>query len=185
MATEDIDLTWRLQLRHWDIRYEPRALVWMKVPLKLRGLWRQRRRWALGLAQVIHVHGGQVLEWKHRRLWPVLIESLLSMLWAYAFVLLTSLWILSYALGYPPVGASPIPNLWGMVIATICLMQLGTGVLLDRRYDKGLGWYYGVAVLYPMIYWMLMAVVTFVSVPRGLFRKPGKGVTRWKPVRGL
>ncbi|HET6349394.1 MAG TPA: glycosyltransferase family 2 protein, partial [Candidatus Krumholzibacteria bacterium] len=32
MATEDIDLSWKLQLRHWDIRYEPRAVVWMRVP---------------------------------------------------------------------------------------------------------------------------------------------------------
>ncbi|MBM4116908.1 poly-beta-1,6 N-acetyl-D-glucosamine synthase [bacterium] len=183
MATEDIDLTWRLQLRHWDIRYEPRAVVWMNVPIGLRGLWRQRRRWALGLAQVIRAHGSAALTWRHRRLWPVLSESLLSMLWAYDFVILTSIWILSYAMGYPPVGASPIPNMWGMIIATICLAQLGTGVLLDRRYDKRLGWYYGVAVLYPMIYWMLMAVVTFLSAPRGLFLSPGKGVTRWKPVR--
>ena len=31
MVTEDIDVTWRLQLRYWDIRYEPRAVVWMRV----------------------------------------------------------------------------------------------------------------------------------------------------------
>ena len=27
MATEDIDLTWRLQLRHWDVRYEANAVI--------------------------------------------------------------------------------------------------------------------------------------------------------------
>ena len=26
MVTEDIDVSWKLQLKFWDIRYEPRAL---------------------------------------------------------------------------------------------------------------------------------------------------------------
>jgi len=30
-VTEDIDISWKLQLRYWDIRYEPRALAWMRV----------------------------------------------------------------------------------------------------------------------------------------------------------
>ena len=32
MPTEDIELTWKLQKRFYDVRYEPRALVWMTVP---------------------------------------------------------------------------------------------------------------------------------------------------------
>jgi len=32
MATEDIDMSWWLQKRFWDIRYEPKGLVWMQVP---------------------------------------------------------------------------------------------------------------------------------------------------------
>ena len=32
MATEDIDLTWKLQRRFYDVRYEPRAVVGMQVP---------------------------------------------------------------------------------------------------------------------------------------------------------
>ena len=38
MATEDIDMTWNLQRALYDVRYEPRALVWMKVPSTLGGL---------------------------------------------------------------------------------------------------------------------------------------------------
>jgi hypothetical protein len=32
MATEDIALTWKLQRRFYDVRYEPRALIDMEVP---------------------------------------------------------------------------------------------------------------------------------------------------------
>jgi biofilm PGA synthesis N-glycosyltransferase PgaC len=184
MATEDIDLTWKLHLKHYDVRYEARAIVWMRVPQSLSGLWKQRRRWTLGLSQVLRRHGVTALAWKHRRLWPVMLESTLSILWAYAFVLLTILWIISYSAGYPPVGASPIPNWWGMLISTVCLSQLLTGVLLDRHYDRGLGWYYGVAVFYPIIYWILLAIITATYSPRGLMRNPLAGrLTRWQPVR--
>lgn len=184
MATEDIDLTWKLHLRHYEVRYEARALVWMRVPQSLPGLWKQRRRWALGLSQVLRRHGVTALAWRHRRLWPVMLESTLSILWAYAFVLLTLIWIISYSVGYPPVGASPIPNWWGMLISTVCLSQLLTGVLLDRRYDRRLGWYFGIAVFYPIIYWILLAIITASYSPRGLMRNPLAGrLTRWQPVR--
>jgi biofilm PGA synthesis N-glycosyltransferase PgaC len=184
MATEDIDLSWKLQLRSYDIRYEPRALVWMRVPSTLRGLWRQRLRWGTGLAQVLRRYAPQTLNWKSRRLWPLVIESFLSIAWAYCFVALTTLWIICYSVGYPPVGASPIPNWWGMLIGTMCLVQLMTGVLLDRRYDKDISLYYFTAVFYPLIYWILMAFVTAVSTPPALLQSHTKrSAVRWKPVR--
>src|SRR3546814_5898602 len=48
MITEDIDISWKLQRDHWTIFYEPRALCWILMPETLRGLWRQRLRWAQG-----------------------------------------------------------------------------------------------------------------------------------------
>jgi len=183
MATEDIDISWKLQLRHWDIRYEPNAIVWMHVPVRLRDLWLQRRRWSLGLAQVLRRHGRNVMRWRSRRFWPVVAESVASILWGFSFVLLTSLWILSYAVGYPPVGGSPIPNWWGMLMATVCLGQLLTGVMLDRRYDLRLGRSYAIAILYPLIYWMFLALVTVRASPAGLLKKPARKGTQWKTRR--
>ncbi len=184
MATEDIDLTWRLQLRHWDVRYESRAVMWMRVPQSLRGLWVQRRRWALGLSQVLWRHGREVLQWKNRRIWPVMCEAGLSVGWAYTYILLTVIWFLSFAMGYPPVGASPIPNFWGMLIATVCLAQLYTGVVLDRGYDPALPRYYIIAIFYPLVYWILMAVITVVTAPRGMWvNRQRNKITQWKTVR--
>jgi biofilm PGA synthesis N-glycosyltransferase PgaC len=184
MATEDIDLTWRLQMRHWDVRYESRAVMWMRVPQSLRGLWWQRRRWSLGLSQVLTRHGLELLGWKHRRFWPVLIEANLSVIWAYTYVILTITWLASYAVGYPPRGASPIPNFWGMMIATMCLVQLLTGVILDRAYDQVLKKYFIVAVFYPLVYWILMAVITVTTAPVGLnVNRQKRKFTLWKPVR--
>ncbi len=36
MITEDIDISWKLQLRHWDIFFEPRALCWILMPETLK-----------------------------------------------------------------------------------------------------------------------------------------------------
>ena len=184
MATEDIDLTWRLQLRHWDVRYESRAVMWMRVPQSLEGLWRQRRRWALGLSQVLTRHLPELRQYRHRRFWPVLIEANLSVVWAYSYVALSLVWLASYAVGYPPIGVSPVPNFWGMLIATVCLFQLMTGVLLDRSYDRGLPRFFVVAIFYPVVYWILMAVITVTTTPVGWgVNRQKKKYTLWKPVR--
>jgi poly-beta-1,6-N-acetyl-D-glucosamine synthase len=185
MATEDIDLTWKLQKRYYDVRYEPGAVVWMRVPRTVRSLWQQRRRWATGLVEVLRRHGPSVLgSWKRRRMWPVMIEASLSVLWAYCFVGLTAIWLGSYAVGQPPVGASPIPNWWGMVIASLSVVQLTVGALLDARYERGVLRALPVAVLYPIAYWMFMAVITVISTPRGLSRGAVK-VARWRTPRDV
>lgn len=179
MATEDIDLTWKIQRAFWDVRYEPSAVVWMQVPPTLPELWKQRRRWARGLAQVIRGHAGCMLEWKQRRLWPVLGEAVLSILWAYTFVLITCYWVLSRFFSYAPLGSSPIPNLWGMLIATACLTQLLAGALMDRRYDYQLMRYFPIAIFYPIVYWMLMSVITSIYTIDAFVRKPPQ-LQRWK-----
>ncbi len=182
MPTEDIELTWKLQKRFYDVRYEARAIVWMTVPTSFKGLFKQRLRWARGLMQVFHKHADVMTHWKYRRMWPVFIESALSILWALCFVVLTLIWIVSWSIGVPPVGASPIPNLWGMTIGTLCLLQLLIGALIDRRYDPGILRFYAYAVWYPLVYWMFLSVTTVLSLG-WLFRRPVRASVRWNTSR--
>jgi biofilm PGA synthesis N-glycosyltransferase PgaC len=184
MATEDMDLTWRLQMQFWDVRYEPRAVVWMQVPLNIPDLWRQRRRWTRGLAQAIRRHRSIPFHWKMRRMWPIFYESCASILWAYTFVLMTGYWITCKLAGYAPRGASPIPNFWGMMIATTCIAQLLIGAWMDRRYDPKIMASIPASVLYPVIYWMMMAVITFTYTLPALVRTPPR-VQTWRIRRRL
>lgn len=184
MATEDIDISWKLQRRFWDVRYESKAIVWMQAPSRLAGLWRQRIRWAKGLAQILRRHGSVLRQSKTRRLWPVYIESVLSITWAYCAILLISFWGVSRIFGHIPFGISPIPAWWGMLIATLCVTQLLTGVLMERSYDREVVHHFPVAVFYPVIYWMLMALVTTIATPMGLFGRMTPGApTRWRSSR--
>ena len=182
MPTEDIEVTWKLQRRFYDVRYEPNAVVWMTVPLSVRAHFKQRLRWARGLMQVLRKHYDVMLHWKYRRMWPVFVESGLSILWAVCFVVLTTLWIASYAAGYPPIGASPIPNFWGMTIGTLCLLQLGIGTLVDRRYDRDIWRCFPYAIYYPLIYWALLALTTVLSL-RYLFVAPRGEAVTWTTQR--
>jgi biofilm PGA synthesis N-glycosyltransferase PgaC len=182
MATEDIDVSWRLQRRFYDIRYEPRALVDMTVPATFRALWRQRKRWALGLVQVLRRHRAVLVTWKNRRHWPVFVEAVLSIVWAHAFLVMLAFWGLCLSVGVKPPGASPFPNAWGMVVATACLGQLAFGVHLDRRYDRTVTRAYWVAPLYPLGYWLLMSLVTVASTLPALVRRQ-PSVARWSTVR--
>jgi poly-beta-1,6-N-acetyl-D-glucosamine synthase len=182
MATEDIALTWKLQRRFYDVRYEPRAVVAMQVPETLRGLYHQRKRWAAGLAQVLRRNASMLGDWRTRRLWPVFIEAMLSIAWAYVAVGMIGFWVISYAVGLKPLGANPVPNYWGMVIATVALVQLGVGVWLDRHYNRRVGRFYLWAAMYPLFYWMLMLVITVMATPGALLGRRRR-TSHWKTER--
>ncbi len=82
MLTEDMDITWKLQLRNWIVRFEPRALAWILMPETFTGLWKQRLRWAMGGLQIIGRYKGMFLDWRTHGMWPLYCEHLLSILWA-------------------------------------------------------------------------------------------------------
>jgi poly-beta-1,6-N-acetyl-D-glucosamine synthase len=182
MATEDIAMTWKLQRRFYDVCYEPRAVVAMQVPETLSGLYRQRKRWATGLAQVLRRNAPMLGDWRTRRLWPVFLEAVLSVAWAYTAVTMLGFWVLSYAVGLKPLGANPVPNFWGMVIATVALVQLAVGVWLDRHYNRRVGRFYLWAAMYPLFYWMLMLLITVVATPGALLGRRGR-ISHWKTDR--
>jgi biofilm PGA synthesis N-glycosyltransferase PgaC len=180
MATEDIDLTWKLQTKFYDIRYEPAALVWMIVPENVSVWWKQRCRWALGLGQVLRRHSVIFKDWRWRRMHPLYIESALSYAWSLTFIGVTLFWVFSYSVGHPPRGGSPIPNFWGMVLYTFCLIQLACGTWMDSKHDPDIVRHYPVSIIYPTFYWFLLTVTTSIYTTRGLLRRIDLAKpTRW------
>ena len=71
--------------------YEPRALCWVLMPESLRGLYKQRLRWAQGGAETILKYFPQVWRWKNRRLWPMYAEYFITATWAILLVALAAL----------------------------------------------------------------------------------------------
>lgn len=87
MITEDIDISWKIQIAGYNIMYEPRALCWVLMPESMKGLYKQRLRWAQGGAETIIKYFPKIWHWKNRRLWPMYIEYFVTAIWAVLWVL--------------------------------------------------------------------------------------------------
>lgn len=57
---EDLELTWRVQRAGHRVVFSPRALVYSESASNLKGLWRQRVRWARGLLQCLWLYRGVI-----------------------------------------------------------------------------------------------------------------------------
>jgi poly-beta-1,6-N-acetyl-D-glucosamine synthase len=186
LITEDIGVTWKLQKRFWDIRYEPNAICWMLVPETLRGLWKQRVRWAQGGLEVMLRHWNVFFDWRYRRLIPVYIEQILSILWVLAWLVTTfySVFLMVYSHSYYQ------PIRWnGAYLGMICLIQIAVSMMIEKKYDEKFFRYYLWAAWYPIFYWYFNALVVLRAIPKvvfHLFKRKKKRFAIWEsPDRGL
>ena len=187
MVTEDIDVSWRLQLAHWDIRYEPNALCWILMPETLKGLWRQRLRWAQGGVEVFRRYARELLRWRSRRMWIVGLELIVSTFWAYTIGSVVLLWALGlvFPMPAPFVVETVLPGWTGVILGATCLIQFGISLAIDSRYEPALGRYYYWMIWYPMIYWMIHSTATIASVPKAIAKERGKRAVWVSPDRGV
>lgn len=187
MVTEDIDVSWRLQLNHWDIRYEPRALCWILMPEQLKGLWRQRLRWSQGGLEVLRRYWRSLFNWRARRMWLVSFELMVSTFWAYVMGTILVLWLAGKILPLPETMQVPtvIPGWAGVILGFTCLLQFAVSLAMDGRYEPKLGRFYYWMIWYPMIYWVIQAATSIVALPRALFKRAGQRAVWVSPDRGL
>jgi len=188
MVTEDIDVSWALQLNHWSIQYEPNAIAWILMPETFKGLWRQRLRWAQGGAEVFLKHIRQIWTWRRRRMWMLISEYVLSVAWAFAFVFSLVLWAIGKFVALPEGLNVPTivpPAFWGLVLATTCLFQFAVALAIESRYEhrllRSIYW----IIWYPMAFWLISLATTFVGFPRALLKRGGKRAVWTSPDRGF
>jgi len=184
--TEDIDISWKLQTHFWDIRFEPRALCRILMPGTLKGLFKQRLRWAQGGMEVMFKNLWILTKWKQRRLYFLYIDYIFSVAWIYYVTYSALRWIFSFVL-------NPETNLlsWGLLgswhavmIGAVCMLQFILGLLMDTRYEKGARKYYFWAIWYPFVYWVIILVTSVIGIPKALFKKKVKFATWDSPDRG-
>ena len=188
MLTEDIDITWKLQRAGWDVRFEPRALVWILMPETLRGLWKQRLRWATGGAQVLRRNAGVILHPTQNHLWPLLLEAALSVLWSYLLLAALVVWLLSLVLPAHTLLSSHSPLIpdWGTaLLGGTCLLQFAFSKWLDSHYDRGLGRNYFWMVWYPLVFWIITTAATVVGYPKAVLLGTGRRARWTSPDRGV
>lgn len=187
MLTEDVDISWRLQLRHWQIRYEPRALCWILMPETFGGLWKQRLRWARGGAEVLMRYFGSVFRWESRRLWPIYVEYIAGITWAYAMLgaIVFGALGLYFGTADQTIEFNPLPGWAGLILAFTFLVQTTLALFIDRRYERrivsSLFW----VIWYPVAYWVIMGIAAIAGSWLALTKSRLSRATWSSPDRGV
>lgn len=182
MSTEDISMAWQLQASGYGIVFEPRAIFNMQVPETFPQWWSQRKRWALGLGQVLRRHHRIFLRRKSWPMVPVWIEASITVVWCHMLIAATVFLLLAAMFGLWGEGNSPIPFLWGTIAGIVCLLQIAVGLSLDSRFDPRARRLMLWAPLYPLLYWWLCAITAVRGTFPGILKKPTKTVT-WNTER--
>lgn len=181
MMTEDIAVTWKLEKHFWDVRYEPRALCWMLVPETIKGLWRQRKRWAEGGLEVIFRHGDIFKSWRRRRLFPIYFEQVCSFFWSVCWLILTLILLIMEISGKTVF----TEYIWkSQFLSFVCLLQFAVAILLESNYDKQIFKSTWSVIWYPLVYWYVNVFITLAALLKAIL--PKKKLATWKsPDRGI
>ena len=187
MVTDDIDISWRLELNHWNIRYEPNAICWMLVPETMKGLWKQRLRWAQGGAEVLKKYFKNIFDYKSRRMWGIYGEYFLSLIWAYSAIFTLIIWILGHFINMPEGMKVPtlVPSIYGTFLGITFLLQFAISLFIDSKYEKGVGRYYYWIIWYPFAFWIINVFTTTVGFIKAMFKEKGKRAVWDSPDRGI
>lgn len=177
-----------MQLAGWRVVYEPNAIVWILMPETLRGLWRQRLRWAEGGVQMMLAFFRPMIAGRVPSLLPTYINYVLSVIWSYLVLLCLALGLL-WSVDLGPIRPLPqfrlIPEWWGLTLTLTYFAQALVSALLESRYERGMLGSLFWMIWYPLAFWMLSAVTAAVALPRVLLQ-PKKERTTWiSPDRGL
>lgn len=185
MITEDIDISWKIQIAGYNIMYEPRALCWVLMPESMKGLYKQRLRWAQGGAETIIKYFPKIWHWKNRRLWPMYIEYFVTAIWAVLWILFAI-----FTLGQKFIFGIDIANM-GLFETNISIMffafflQCILSLYIDSRYERELLRYGLSCIWYPYVYWLLNTVTLLVGIPKAIFRNKSKFAVWTSPDRGV
>jgi len=186
--TDDVDVTWRIQVAGWRITYAPNAVVWILMPETLRGLWRQRLRWAEGGGQMLIDNFVPMMRGVAPSLLPVYLNAALSVLWSYCIILTTFLGTL-HGVGLPVLTRVPtfslIPEWYGLTLCLTYLVQAIVSTTIERRFEPGIMRSLFWIIWYPLAFWALSALTAAVALPRAAMLKRAARTTWVSPDRGL
>ncbi|AOY95809.1 poly-beta-1,6 N-acetyl-D-glucosamine synthase [Cupriavidus sp. USMAA2-4] len=186
MLTEDIDISWKLQVSGWRIHFEPHALSWILMPETFKGLFRQRLRWAKGGIQVLQKYAVPILRKRATMMWPIFLEYAASVLWAYCMLFTLVMTLANALFDLPPAWHfANVPRGAGIALFLTCCAQIVVGCLIDRHYDTRLLRYFLNTIWYPVAFWTIGMVASVIALPSVLLHQRGSRARWVSPDRGI
>jgi len=174
--TDDLDLSMRLLIANWDIRFCPHACVYEEAIETWKSLYRQRKRWAEGsirryLDYVLPLNAPSRLSLTERL-------DLMAFVGEFTIPPLVAMEVLSEAINFI-IGGPNYPRFFIivlMVVALVCQFNFFNGIRLYRH--KSIPetlWLTSCLTFYSNVIWM---PCIFLSLWRIMFRKQG---FTWQP----
>ena len=177
--TEDIDATWRLYTKQWKVAYEPTAHCYILAPETIKGLLRQRTRWAVGGLEVFLKYGKKFRQMATSERF-LIGEMFFSNLWSIGMLLCIVSSIVRGMIDHSFAFSGIVLGFY-MIIG---LIQFSIGYINDHDYayltwqDKWL------SPIYIFIYWMVNMITALIAMGQLLLNKNGDG--KWESSdRGL
>lgn len=176
--TDDLDLTMRLLLAKWDVRFCAEAVVWEEAVTTLKALLRQRRRWAEGSIRryIDYIFPMQ----SPRRLSFVERLDILAFISEFAVPGLMLLEIVSEAINYVASGgqtAAIHPRFLVVVALAVWSISAFNFYLAVRKYRKlsiPLSFMHAVVVnTYVYAHWVPVVIASFLHI------MTGRGASKW------
>ncbi|MFL6536697.1 MAG: glycosyltransferase family 2 protein, partial [Chthoniobacterales bacterium] len=186
--TDDVDVSWRVQLAGWRLAFEPKATCWILMPETLKGLWRQRLRWSAGGTATVISSIGILLSRRRWAMSVIWLNYVISILWAYVAVGGLTLWLVNAVIvtlnpALPIM--SPMPAAWGTILSVTYLTQAVVSVAVDSRFEPRLARILFWIVWFPLAFWVLQAFTAVVGLPKAIFRRRGRRGVWISPDRGF
>ena len=179
-ATEDIDVSWRLQLSGWRLAYCSRWVAAVEMAPNARALWRQRRRWSSGLGQALRDYGATALLRGSRQL-PIVFVTLCNVLWMITMLAYGAATAIEFArsgvLNFGLAAHIDVPDvlLWGGILFTL---QFAAAAFIDGRSWRSNIHLVPLLPVYPVYFWLILLSSFLVGFLTGLTRRK-LGV--WQP----
>lgn len=184
-ATEDISIAWDHQMIGAVPRFAPNIVFHMNVPESIRDLYRQRKRWAQGGTEVWLTNIKKFVRHpiKHRYQMSMFIDSTLSIIWSFFFVITAIIFAITMGGAYLTGHYDTVFHGFMMAFIFIAFeiiagfFQLLAALLLDHHAAKLK--YIIFAPLYMLFFWMInpiTVVTTFIPALKTIF---GLGSGTW------
>lgn len=149
---EDIVLTWALLQQGYHTGYAENAIAWTRVPQTVRGLARQRKRWARGMIEALSTYPKLLFHFRLRSMfiWWNLLFIMLDTTFTLLFIpglilaLLGVLWIA----GPITLLVLPLAAMWNLVIYRMQSRMLRLQNIQMDRSHSGFLFY---IIIYPML----------------------------------
>ena len=167
-ATEDIDITWKIQRVKKGVYFESKAVVYIQVPNKFKEYIKQRKRWALGGWHMLRSHKQILITGNHIRLKLIYLDFIIAYLWCFCFTF--TLAISVFSIIFMNNSSLSLGFIWHGSLATfLCLCQMVLAIYLNRIYDNTLTESLTWVPWYSLLFFMVSAFLVVLTFPKGLF----------------